>query len=110
MISLHAFIIVHYIDLTSEEDQKCQGVQRTQQHWIKEFSLYASDHLSIILLAGEWLSLTVPKFSVPSYWWISGDISFGEVLNFNTERGKFIQILNVSENHWITIFEHWLLT
>ena len=82
-------------------------MEREQRYWIKELCLYVSDRQS--LLAGEWLTdaiincaQTLLKRSYP----IMGGLqmtTLGNTLAYTIERGEFVQILNIRQNHWITV-------
>ena len=93
-----------YIDLTEEKEY---NKQRQPRHWIKEFNLYVSDRISI--LSGEWLTDAVINccqiFLKLQYPHIGGlqDTCLGDTLPYIIETGGFVQIMNESGSHWMTV-------
>lgn len=80
---------------------------REQRYWIKELCLYVSDRISIT--TGEWLTDAVvncaQKLLKESYPLMGGlqMTTLGETLAYTVETGEFVQIVNMRQNHWITV-------
>lgn len=93
---------IEYIDLTTK-----MYANREQRYWIKDFSLYASDRLS--LLSGDWLSDAIincaQNLLKEQYPLVGGlqSTTLGYTLSYTIERGEFVQIINVRDSHWVTI-------
>lgn len=78
-----------------------------QTYWIKELSLWQADRQCIE--DNGWLNDNIIKVSQDilkkSHPNIGGlqSTMLGETLTYSIERGKFVQILHINNNHWITI-------
>ena len=74
---------------------------------MKDLNLYKDDKLS--LCNGKWISDTIicaaQKLLQIAYPYVRGlqDPILGETLAFKIQKEEFVQIVNVSQNHWITI-------
>ena len=85
---------VDLIDLTSSDAGK------PINYWMKDLQLYEADKES--LDQGKWL--TIIDAAQVSLKKIHPHIgALGQTLAFTIQHGEFVQILNVSNNHWITI-------
>ena len=77
------------------------------KYWIEELSLYETDRE--FLDNGEWLSDAVVNASQnllkKSYPRIGGlqPTTLGVISQFNVQKTKFVQILHIRNNHWITV-------
>ena len=101
------YVPLVHIDLTEAGECKPKRKQRQPRHWMKEFDLYVSDRISI--LSGEWLTDAVincwQTLLKEQYPHIGGlqKTGLGDTLTYRIETGEFVQIMNDSGTHWITV-------
>ena len=80
---------------------------KEDKYWIKELNLYETDRKS--LDSGEWLNDAVIKASQDllkeRYTDVDGlqSPALGPILQFHVQRTKFVQILHIMGNHWVTV-------
>ena len=81
--------------------------EQPQEYWVKELCLTESDKLHIT--KGRWLddkvvhaAQTLLKKTYPHIEGLQNPL-LAQTLEFETCRGRFVQVLNVSEAHWITV-------
>ncbi len=95
-----------YIDLTEGEESKDE-IKREQRYWMKEFSLFVTDRLSLI--SGDWLTDTIINCAqrlLKEHYPLMGGLqatTLGDILSYTVEKGEFVQILNVRGSHWVTV-------
>ena len=81
-------------------------VYKKEKYWIPQFKLKLCD--KDIVAKGAWLTDDIInvglKLLKEAYPHIEGlqETALGETLSYFVSRGIFVQILNVSRNHWIT--------
>ena len=87
------------MDLTNQKDVPTV-------YWIQELTLFPSDRKSLI--NGRWLNDAVitagQKLLKDAYPHIGGlqPTILGMTLAFEVQRGEFLQVLHINDNHWIT--------
>ena len=97
-ILLHAEII----DLTNGSFH-----EPSTKYWIKDLLLYPSDKQSLV--EGDWLTdsvINAAQTLLKKSFLHVGELQptiLAETLGFAIGRGEFIQILNISNNHWLTV-------
>ena len=90
-----------YIDLTSTDADK------PIPYWLKDLQLYEADRQSLSL--GKWLTDSIidadQVLLTQAHPHVGGleSVILGETLAFTIQRGEFVQILDVSNNHWTNI-------
>ncbi len=101
VVTVLLIMFVVHIDLTKENHDK----QHPCNYWIDELRLLPSDRECII--RGDWLNDNIIRAAqellqkaFPNIKGLQPPI-IGEVLAFATQKGQFIQILNVMNTHWI---------
>ncbi len=81
--------------------------QKESKYWFKKLNLYKEDQ--VILNKGRWLNDNIINASQlllkAAYPLIGGlqNTILAETLAFDVQRGLFVQVLNVSGAHWITV-------
>jgi hypothetical protein len=103
----------YYVDLTDlpapkkrRELHQLSG-NSSEKFWLEDLGLYPADRLC--LTNGKWITDNIinacQRLMRNAYPHIRGleDTSLGETLAFTIQRGEFVQVLNVSGCHWITI-------
>ncbi len=95
------------LDLVDLYVKPTDDTSKSSKFWIEELNLYPSQKQSII--NGNWLCDGVieaaQKLMKKAYPMIKGLQSpiLGETLAFSIHVGEFVQVINVSRAHWITI-------
>ena len=95
-------ITIECVDLTD-----CNRKAEAQEYWLPTLQLLMVDYKSLV--GGDWLTDNVinaaQKLLKQSYPHVGGlqITTRGEVLSFDIETAEFVQILNISGVHWITI-------
>ena len=94
-------VLVH-IDLTASTTSN-----NAIKSWIPELGLHPED--KVCLTKGKWLTDNIinaaQRLLKTTHFHIGGlhDTLLGETLSFEIQHGEFVQILNVSQSHWITV-------
>ena len=76
-------------------------------YWLKKLKLHEADKDS--LYNGKWLTDNIIDAAQAllrkAYHHIGGlePVCLGQTLQFTVQRGEFVQILNVSNSHWVTL-------
>ena len=104
---LHAHIHTCIVEVQSPKSSPKKKIRLDPDYWIKELCLYSEDHTRI--LNTDWLTDNVIdatqillKKKYPKMGGLQSTV-LGVNLTFSIERGKFVQIINVRNSHWITI-------
>jgi len=102
---MYLVLFLVHIDLTSGRPASSNSVH--VQYWQKNLRLYTSD--KEIITGGKWLNdnnidagQVLLKKAYPHVDGLQSTI-LGETLAFDIPKGEFVQILNVSGCHWITV-------
>lgn len=96
-------VLAAFVDLTTEGPKSLHE----EKYWIKELQLNEDDRQCI--LPNQWLNDKIinvaQKLLKRSHPEVNGlqKTYLGETLTYTIERGKFVQILHINGNHWITI-------
>lgn len=91
------------MDLTAQSDPPCKPTK----YWLEDLQLTQEDKQ--VVSKGKWLTDSVitaaQKLMKRKYPHIGGlqNTVLAETLSFDVQRGQFVQVLNVSRSHWITV-------
>ena len=106
-VATHALPFFRYasiecIDLTTQA-----YVDKPLGYWIEDLNLFQEDEQC--LLAGKWLTDNIVDAAhilmKKAYPYVGGleSVALAETLAFSVQPGEFVQLLNVSRCHWVTI-------
>ena len=77
--------------------------------WLADLNLHQSDK-EVLLSPTPWLTDSIinaaQQLLRKQYPHLPGlqDVSLGLTMSFNVQRGEFLQILQTSQDHWLTVF------
>ena len=97
-----SLFFTEYVDLTRLPSHK-----QSTKYWIKDLQLFTSDKESLV--NEDWLTDSIisagKKLLKDSFSHMGGlePTTLGHTLGFSTVTGEFVQILHVSNSHWLTV-------